>query len=283
MEILLQGQRRKPEAALGGGAGRRAGRQPRGAGARPPRRGSRPTPTPHQPWDVKGYKMPGGTPSTPRSRRSAVVPGEPAQAAQGCADAGAAGHPGRGGRGRAGRLRHRAAHRDPLLRRAGHRPGQQEHDPGVLLRPAGDHHGRRSAPRASARTRRQQDRRARRGHDGRRYRLRLGQGRHRRRAQGRHASRRRRRARPTREKLLDKAVERGQDHRGKPPTRCWPGSPPTADPADAKGVDFVIEAVFEDPKLKHKVFAGDRGRSSRRTRCSARTPRRCRSPGSPTA
>jgi 3-hydroxyacyl-CoA dehydrogenase/enoyl-CoA hydratase/3-hydroxybutyryl-CoA epimerase len=29
---------------------------------------------------------------------------------------------------------------------------------------------------------------------------------------------------------------------------------PTADPADLKGVDFVIEAVFENQDLKHKVF-----------------------------
>ncbi|MGW5107467.1 3-hydroxyacyl-CoA dehydrogenase NAD-binding domain-containing protein [Nocardia sp. NPDC004123] len=29
---------------------------------------------------------------------------------------------------------------------------------------------------------------------------------------------------------------------------------PTADPADFAGVDFVIEAVFESPELKHKVF-----------------------------
>ncbi|MFE5474069.1 3-hydroxyacyl-CoA dehydrogenase NAD-binding domain-containing protein [Nocardia sp. NPDC056541] len=29
---------------------------------------------------------------------------------------------------------------------------------------------------------------------------------------------------------------------------------PTADPADLAGVDFVIEAVFESPELKHKVF-----------------------------
>ncbi|WP_445271792.1 3-hydroxyacyl-CoA dehydrogenase family protein, partial [Streptomyces sp. DSM 41978] len=29
---------------------------------------------------------------------------------------------------------------------------------------------------------------------------------------------------------------------------------PTADPQDLKGVDFVIEAVFENSELKHKVF-----------------------------
>ena len=77
-------------------------------------------------------------------RRPAVVPGAAEEAAQGCADAGAAGHPGRGRRGRAGGLRHRQPHREPLLHPAGHRPGRQEHDPGVLLRPAA-HQRRRIA------------------------------------------------------------------------------------------------------------------------------------------
>ena len=35
---------------------------------------------------------------------------------------------------------------------------------------------------------------------------------------------------------------------------CWPASPPAADPAAFAGVDFVIEAVFENQELKHKVF-----------------------------
>ena len=70
-----------------------------------------------QPWDKKGYKMPGGTPSSPGlACDPAVVPGAAAQAAQGRADAGAEGDPGRRGRGRAGRLRHRQPHREPLLR-----------------------------------------------------------------------------------------------------------------------------------------------------------------------
>ena len=69
-----------------------------------------------QPWDAKGYKMPGGTPSQPGAgRHPAVVPGAAEEAAQGCADACAAGHPGRRGRGRAGGLRHRQPHREPLL------------------------------------------------------------------------------------------------------------------------------------------------------------------------
>ena len=68
-----------------------------------------------QRWDQKGYKMPGGTPSSPAlAGDPAVVPGAAAQAAQGCADAGAAGHPVRRGRGGAGRLRHRKPYRESL-------------------------------------------------------------------------------------------------------------------------------------------------------------------------
>ena len=111
--------------------------------------------------------MPGGTPATRRWRRPAVVPGAAAQAAQGRADAGAADHPGRGRRGRAGGLRHREPHREPLLHRAGHRPGRQEHDPGVLLRPA-DHQRRRLAARGHRQDPDHEDRRAWCGHDGRR-------------------------------------------------------------------------------------------------------------------
>ena len=74
----------------------------------------------------------------------AGVPGQPAQAAQGRQLPRAAPHHGRGGRGRPGRLRQRDRDRGPLLRRPGHRPGRQEHDPGVLLRPAARQ--RRSRP-----------------------------------------------------------------------------------------------------------------------------------------
>ena len=66
MQLLLQGQR----AAPGQGAGARASStrsSPRArTWSRPPRRGSRPTPRRVQPWDVKGYKIPGGTPSNPK-------------------------------------------------------------------------------------------------------------------------------------------------------------------------------------------------------------------------
>ena len=100
-----------------------------------------------QPWDVKGYKIPGGTPSNPKFAANLPgVPGQPAQADQGRELPGAAPHHGRGGRGRAGRLRHRDRDRGPLLRRPGDRPGGEEHDPGVLLRPAGRQRQRAAGP-----------------------------------------------------------------------------------------------------------------------------------------
>jgi len=53
--------------------------------------------------------------------------------------------------------------------------------------------------------------------------------------------------------LLDKAVARG---RTTPEEReaFLARITPTADPADLAGCDTVIEAVFENPELKHKVF-----------------------------
>jgi 3-hydroxyacyl-CoA dehydrogenase/enoyl-CoA hydratase/3-hydroxybutyryl-CoA epimerase len=54
-------------------------------------------------------------------------------------------------------------------------------------------------------------------------------------------------------KLLDKAVDRGRMTRDKA-DEVLARIIPTADPADLAGCDLVIEAVFEDPGLKHKVF-----------------------------
>ena len=64
---------------------RRAGLSRRTSSWPRPRPGSPPTPTPVQPWDQKGYKIPGGTPSSPRARRQ-ILAGcarQPAQAAEG--------------------------------------------------------------------------------------------------------------------------------------------------------------------------------------------------------
>ena len=54
-------------------------------------------------------------------------------------------------------------------------------------------------------------------------------------------------------KLLDKAVDRGKMTR-EAADEVLARITPTADPADLKGCDLVIEAVFEDPALKNKVF-----------------------------
>jgi 3-hydroxyacyl-CoA dehydrogenase/enoyl-CoA hydratase/3-hydroxybutyryl-CoA epimerase len=55
------------------------------------------------------------------------------------------------------------------------------------------------------------------------------------------------------EKLEAKALERGRTTAEKSAALLGRITP-TADPADFKGVDFVIEAVFESQELKHKVF-----------------------------
>jgi len=52
-------------------------------------------------------------------------------------------------------------------------------------------------------------------------------------------------------KLVEKAAARGRHVDPALLERITP----TADPADLAGVELVIEAVFEDPGLKHKVFA----------------------------
>ncbi|WP_199550483.1 3-hydroxyacyl-CoA dehydrogenase NAD-binding domain-containing protein [Streptomyces sp. N35] len=55
------------------------------------------------------------------------------------------------------------------------------------------------------------------------------------------------------EKLCEKAVQRGRTTQEKADALLALITP-TADPADLAGCDAVIEAVFEDPALKHKVF-----------------------------
>jgi 3-hydroxyacyl-CoA dehydrogenase/enoyl-CoA hydratase/3-hydroxybutyryl-CoA epimerase len=56
------------------------------------------------------------------------------------------------------------------------------------------------------------------------------------------------------EKLNAKAVERGRLSQEKA-DEMLARITPTADAADLAGCDLVIEAVFEDPSLKHRVFA----------------------------
>ena len=55
------------------------------------------------------------------------------------------------------------------------------------------------------------------------------------------------------EKLEAKALERGKTSKERSDA-LLARITPTADAADFKGVDFVIEAVFENQELKHKVF-----------------------------
>ncbi|NIJ10820.1 3-hydroxyacyl-CoA dehydrogenase/enoyl-CoA hydratase/3-hydroxybutyryl-CoA epimerase [Saccharomonospora amisosensis] len=55
-------------------------------------------------------------------------------------------------------------------------------------------------------------------------------------------------------KLEEKALKRGKTTKEKS-DELLARIKPTADPADFKGVDFVIEAVFESTELKHKVFS----------------------------
>ena len=56
------------------------------------------------------------------------------------------------------------------------------------------------------------------------------------------------------EKLLDKALSRGKITEEKK-AEVLGRITPTADYADLEGTDFVVEAVFENVKLKHEVFA----------------------------
>ncbi|MCD4523857.1 3-hydroxyacyl-CoA dehydrogenase NAD-binding domain-containing protein [Nocardioides sp. cx-173] len=56
------------------------------------------------------------------------------------------------------------------------------------------------------------------------------------------------------EKLLDKAISRGKSTPEKK-DELLGRITATTDPSDLAGCDLVIEAVFEDPSLKHKVFA----------------------------
>jgi 3-hydroxyacyl-CoA dehydrogenase/enoyl-CoA hydratase/3-hydroxybutyryl-CoA epimerase len=54
-------------------------------------------------------------------------------------------------------------------------------------------------------------------------------------------------------KINEKAISRGKLTEGKS-DELLARITPTDNPADLKGCDLVIEAVFEDPSLKHKVF-----------------------------
>ena len=206
-----------------------------------------------QPWDRAGYRMPGGTPSQPQAGGvPAGVPGQPAQADQGRGLPGAAGDPVRRGRGRAGRLRDREPDRVALPHQADRRAERQEHDPGVLLRPAGDQLRASCVPRAS-----RSSRATRLGV--------LGAGMM---GAGIAYSAARsgievvlkdvsleaaEKGKAYSATILDKAISRGKMTEEKK-AEILARITPTADPADLAGCDSVIEAVFEDPALKARVY-----------------------------
>ncbi len=172
----------------GEGPGRRARRQPRGpdprrqgvdpGGRRGPGRG-------HEPVGPRGLQDPRRQPVEPGARGlPAGLPGDAAQADQGRELPGPARHHGGRDRGSTGRLRDRQPDRVALPRRADRRFQQQEHDPGVLLRPPGDQL-RPAAPRGRAPVPGHQGGCARRRDDGRRHRLLVRARRHGRRPEGR--------------------------------------------------------------------------------------------------
>ena len=75
MQILLQGQRRKPAAALEVGLIDELADSPEDMIAKA-KAWIKANPEAQQPWDVKGYKIPGGTPSNPKF--AAMLPAFPA-------------------------------------------------------------------------------------------------------------------------------------------------------------------------------------------------------------
>ncbi|GAA3076050.1 hypothetical protein GCM10020254_19950 [Streptomyces goshikiensis] len=151
LKVLLQGTQYTPQRALDNGLVHELAATPEEMLAKA-RAFIDANPESKQPWDVPGYRIPGGTPSNPKF--AANLPAFPASLKKqlnGAPLPGAAQHPGLRRRGLPGGLRDRADHRGPLLHRAGHRTDRQEHDPGVLLRPPGRQ--RRPQPPAGHRAR----------------------------------------------------------------------------------------------------------------------------------
>jgi 3-hydroxyacyl-CoA dehydrogenase/enoyl-CoA hydratase/3-hydroxybutyryl-CoA epimerase len=206
-----------------------------------------------QPWDAKGYRMPGGTPSTPKL--AAMLPAFPAnlrKQTQGRPDAGAAQHHERRGRGRAGRHRHRVHHRGPLLRRPGHgqvaknmiqafwfdlnsingggsRPAGYDKRPSTKVAVLGAGMMGAGIAYVSARNGIEvvlKDVSIEAAEKGKGY----------------------------SQKILDKAVSRGKMTEAKR-DEILARITPTADYADLAGCDLIVEAVFENVELKHSVFA----------------------------
>ena len=252
LKVLLQGTQYAPQRALENGLVHEVAATPEEMLARA-RAFIDANPESQQPWDVKGYKIPGGTPSNPRF--AANLPAFPANLKKQIAGAP---YP---------------APRNILA--AAVEGSQVDFETALTIearyftelvtgqiaknmiqafffdlqavnsganRPA----GHRAAPGP-------QGRRARRRDDGRGHRVLLRPGRHRGRPQGRVAEAAAEKGKAYSEKLLDKALSRGRTTEAKRDA-LLARITPTADAADLAGCDVVIEAVFEDTALKHKVF-----------------------------
>ena len=207
-----------------------------------------------QPWDTRGYRIPGGTPVHPRF--AADLPALPAELRKqtgGAPIPGAAQHPGRGRRGHPGRLRDRRGVEARYFTELVTGPDRQEHDPGLLLRPA-DRQLRRRAARRASRPRPVRGVAV------------LGAG-----MMGAGIAHSCACAGNRGRALKDVSAEAAATWQGvfrEAAGKALAGAArprrggdallaritPTADPADLAGCDVVIEAVFEDPALKQKVF-----------------------------
>ncbi len=131
-----QGRRRRPR-----------GRRPRAARSRPPRPGSRAAARPSQPWDDKGFKLPGGGPYHPAGIQNFLV-GNAMLRKQTYGNYPAAAEPHEGRlRGPAGADGRGPAHRDPLLHQDPDDAAGPGHDPLAVPVDAGARQGRRASGR----------------------------------------------------------------------------------------------------------------------------------------
>ena len=285
MDVLLPGTQFDPQGALAKGLVDEVVPDPRGA--RPGREGVDPRRTAttrtrrRTRGTAPGYKMPGGTPKTPALAQ--FLPAFPAllrKQPKGADLPGAARDHVRRRRGCAGRLRHRVAHRDALLHQPGRQPAGQEHDPGVLLRPAGDQL-RLAAPAGHRALAGHQGRRPRRRDDGRRHRLLCARA-------GMEVVLKdvsleaAEKGKAYSAKLNDKGVSRGkltagEGRRAARPDHRRPPTPPTS-PAATWSSRPSSRTRRSRPRSSPRWR-----RTSTPTRCCAPTPRRCRSPSSPAA
>ena len=287
MDVLLQGTRFKPAAGQGEGPRRRAGRRPATSWCpaakawiigQPRRRRGRDEPVgPRRLQDARRHARAAPTlaaflPAFPamlrKQTKGAVYPAP--RAIMSAAIEGA-------------QVDFDTASPDrvALPGQADRRPEQQEHDPGVLLRPAGDQLRARCVPRASppftatkvgvlgagmmgagiayscARAGMEvvlKDVAQEAAEKGKAY----------------------------SEKLLDKADRARQARPRRRRPSCSTGSPPTADAGRPRRLRPRHRGGLRGPVAQAQGVRRDRGRTSTPTRCCAPTPRRCRSPSSPT-